>query len=557
MTRHDLQLWAYAAKELELGEHRYVEAHLEDCPECVEQLAAVQVAKEALELARQAGPTLSWAKTDERIGAMVEKRLAKQARGPLFRRLAWGGGAGLVAVAAAAVFTLWPREPMPLPVPEEQPAPISSWARVDRAEGLVRVGGDAMQVVDGTELHGGDVVRTSTIGKAFVHLPDSSHLRIGPASQVALTRSEADDVALTLERGRLAVRASHADRKGFVVHTGGVSVHVVGTLFGVANDAEVVEVSVSEGRVRVELPNGEQAFVDPGQRLRFDSKALKARKLKLSAVSERELSEIAAVDDATTAAEGRAMVAAVGGAPTAPPMVTAQGTPRSLPRLSPSEAKSRIVAPPAPLVTDELVPLPKVEAAPVVEQPKVVVEQPKTEIIVEAPPDVWPSIGGGEVIRGVPPKREVASEKREVVEPPPASRPDEWAQAPREKQPNADEWSSLPAVAPAPAPVAVAQKLVDEPAPAPKPIAKDLEAIFMARAEESLEKGTCDRFLLGLEDIALDSQRSARTEQARLLRARCFDNQMRPRQSLNEYRKYLDEYPQGRFVPEARQALGE
>ncbi|MFZ5438414.1 MAG: FecR domain-containing protein [Myxococcota bacterium] len=553
MTRHDLQLWAYASKELELGEHRYVEAHLEDCPDCVEQLAAVQVAKEALELARQARPQVAWARTDERIGAMVEKRLQRQARGPLSRRLLWGG-AGLALAAAAALFVLWPRE-QPLPVPAEaQPVPISSWARVDRADGLLRVGGDQIPVVDGTELHGGDVVRTVATGRAFVHLPDRSHLRIGPGSQVALTRSEADDVALTLERGRLAVRASHAERKGFVVHSSGVSVHVVGTLFGVENSADVVEVSVSEGRVRVDLPNGEQAFVDAGQRLRFDTRALKSRKLKLTASVERELSEVAAVDDATTAAENRAIVAAVGGAPSAPPMVVAQGTPRSLPRLSPAEAKSRIVTPPAPLVTDELVPLPKVEAAPApVEEKRV--EQPKTEVVIEAPADVWPTLGGGEVVRGVPPKRE--------FEPPPASQPSEWAEAPK---PRADEWAALPAAkaepppAQAPAPVPVAVKLSDD-APAPaataKPIAKDLESIFLGRAEESLEKGTCDRFLLGLEDIALDAQRSARTEQARVLRARCFDSQMRPRQSMNEYRKYLEEYPQGRFVTEARQALGE
>lgn len=550
MIRHDMQLWAYASKELELGEHRFIEAHLEDCPECTDQLAAVRIARDALELARQAKPALAWAKTDERIGAMVEKRLQKQARGPWLKRLGWAG-AGLTAVAAAALFVTLPR-PEPLPVPaEEQPAPISSWARVDRAQGLMRVGNDSSQLADGTELHGGDVVRTSVRGKAFVHLPDSSHLGIGPASQVALTRSEADDVALTLERGRLAVRAAHADRKGFVVHTGGVSVHVMGTVFGVTNDAEVVEVSVSEGRVKVELPNGEEAFVDQGQRLRFDTKALKAKKLKLTAASERELSEIAAVDDATTAAEGRAMVAAVGGAPSAPPMLTAQGTPRSLPRLSPGEAKSRIVTPPQPLLPEA----PKVESAPApaapVEAPQVQQVEAKYDVIVEAPADVWPTLGGGEIVRGVPPKREVeptspAAPKQREVEPAPASQPTEWAEAPK---PNADEWAALPAPAPA------QKKLAEE--PTTKPVAKDLEAIFMSRAEESVGKGTCEKFLVGLEDIAQDAQRTARTEQARVLRARCFESQMRPRNSMNEYRKYLEEYPQGRFVQEARQALGE
>jgi len=536
MIRHDLQLWAFASKELELGDHRYVEAHLEDCPECVEQLASVQVAKEALELAREAKPKVAWAKVDERIGAMVEKRLSSRARRPLFIRL---GVVGLgLAAATAAVLTLTlPKELPPVVPATEQPAPSSSWARVERAQGLTRVDGASGELADGTELTGGDVLRTATSGKAFLHLPDGSHLRVAGASQLALTRSEADDVALTLERGSLAVRASHQRRKGFVVHSGGLSVNVVGTVFGVTNDSEKVEVSVSEGRVRVELPSGESVFVDSGQRLRFDSKTQRSKRLELTAANERDLSEITAVGDATTSVEKSAVVAAVGGTPSAPPMLTAQGTPRSLPRLSAAEARARQVTP--PVTTPE--------------EPKKV-EQGKTELIVEGPGEVWPTLGGGEIVRGVPAPREPVSQPAQVevvVQPPPVSQPTEWAEAPR---PSDEEWAPMPAPAPAAAPSAA--RLVEEPAQ-PKVMAKDLEMIFLQRAEDSIEKGTCDRFLLGLEDIAQDTERTARTEQARVLRARCYDTQLRPRQAMNEYRKYLESYPQGRFAAEAHQALGE
>jgi len=180
-----------------------------------------------------------------------------------------------------------------------------------------------------------------------------------------------------------------------------------------------------------------------------------------------------------------------------------------------------------------------VVAAPVVEK--------KPEVVVEAPVDIWPSIVGGEVIRGVPPRRE----------PTPASQPSEWSAPPAA---DAAEWNALPA-APAPAPAPAARLNEEEPAPAvtvtKKSPAKDLEAIFMSRAEESVTAGTCDRFLLGLEEIAQDAQRTARTEQARVLRARCFDTQMRPRQAMSEYRKYLEEYPRGQFATEAHTALGE
>ncbi len=529
MIRHEVQLWAYATKELELGDQRFVEAHLEDCPECLEQLASVQVAKEALELARDARPRVAWAKVDERIGAMVEKRLHAQARRPLYFRMGVLG-VGLAAAAAAVLYLAMPRETL-LPLPSiEQPSPVSSWARVDRATGLTRIDGSSSEILDGTELRGGDVLRTSKIGKAYVHLPDGSHLRVSGSSQLALTRSEADDVALTLERGSLAVRASHQARKGFVVHTGGLTVNVVGTVFGVMNDSEQVEVSVTEGKVRVELPTGESVFVEPGQRFRFDSKTQRSKMLKLSPTNERELSEVAAVADATTSVEQRAVVAAVGGSPSSPPMLTAQGTPRSLPRLSPAEARARQVS--APVMTEA----PKASAP---------IEDGKTVLTVEGPAEVWPTLGGGEIVRGVPAQREV------VVEAPPVTQPTEWAEAPK---PSVEEWAPMPAaVAPEPSSAA---RLTEEPAET-KVIAKDLETIFMQRAEDSIHKGTCDRFLLGLEDIATDSERNARTEQARVLRARCFDSQMRPRQAMSEYRKYLDVYPRGHFAAEARQALGE
>lgn len=542
MTTHDMQLWSFATKELELGEHRFIQSHLDDCPECVEQLAAIQVAQEALELARAAKPKVAWLKVDERIGAMVEKRLARQARRPMFVRLAFVGAFSMAAAIALFFFT------RPQPAEVELVPPVASvpeaWARVDRAEGLSLVNGGG-EIVDGTELRGGDVLRTSMVGRAFVHLPDMSHVRVGGGSQVTLTRSDADDVALTLERGMVAVRASHQPRKDFVIHTGGVSVHVVGTVFGVTNDADAVEVSVTEGKVRVELPNGEQLFVEPGQRLRFDSHTQKVKRLKVTPAASRELNEIAAVADATASVEQRAMVPAAGGTPSSPPMIVAQGTPRTLPRISAAESRARQVTAPTSLASEELAPLPKLA------------EQPKTEVVIEAPPDVWPTLGGGEVIRGVPPRRDevepVSQPTEWAVAPTPVVQEDEWAELPVKSIARLNEEEPQAVVVEAPKPVV--QKA--EAAVTSKPMATDLEAIFMQRADDSLSKGNCDRFLLGLEDIAQDGQRNGRSEFARVLRARCFDSQMRPRQAMNEYRKYVDEYPRGAHLAEAQRALGQ
>lgn len=551
MKPHDQQLWGFAAKELELGEHRFVEAHLEDCPECREQVAAIQVAKEVLETARDAQPAVNWQKVDEKIGAMVEKRLRSQARRPLYRKLAFGGG--LAFAAAAALFLTTREKPViqELPPPPPVASAPESWARVDRAQGLSLVNGGG-EIADGTELRGGDVLRTGATGRAFLHLPDQSHMMVGAQSQVTLTRAAADDVALTLERGSVAVRASHQPRKGFVVHAGGVSVFVVGTVFGVENSADAVEISVTEGKVRVELPNGDTTFVEPGQRLRFDTRSENSKHLKVTADERRELNEVAEVADATASAEQRALVPAAGGAPSNPPMLAASGTPRTLPRITSTDARSRQVTAPEPMKAEE-VELPTQLALndTRARQPSAVepmsaddlepMPQPKTaaapQVVVSAPVDVWPTLGG-DVVRGVPPPRDA-----EPVD-------DEWATMPAPpsaaKLSNDDE-----AVSPAP----VVKVQVGGGAP-PKALVMNLEGQFLQRADAALSKGDCDKFLPGLEDIAQDEARSLLTEQARILKARCFDSQLRPRQAMGEYAKYLNEYPAGRFLSEARAALG-
>ncbi len=560
MKPHDQQLWAFAAKELELGEHRFVESHLEDCPECREQVAAIQVAKEVLESAREVQPTVNWALVDEKIGAMVEKRLRATARRPLYFKLSLGGGLAFAAVAALMFITTREKPLIPEALP---PAPIASapesWARVDRAQGLTLVNGDG-EIQEGMELRGGDVLRTAANGRAFVHLPDQSHMKVGAQSQVTLTRSQADDVALTLERGSVAVRASHLPRKGFVVHAGGVSVFVVGTVFGVENTADAVEISVTEGKVRVEMPNGDTTFVEPGQRLRFDTRTENLKHLKVTPDEKRELNEVAEVADATASAEQRALVPAAGGVASSPPMVAASGTPRTLPRISANDARSRqvtlpeslktqepvvtreVIAPEAVASADEFAPMPQpvqIQVQPAPAPKKTTVAQ----VTIAAPVDVWPTLGG-DVVRGVPPPRD---------ETPPAE--DEWAAMPAPpsaaKLPNDDEVE-----APAPAPAPAVKLTIGGGGAPPKALVMNLEAQFLQRADAALSKGDCDKFIPGLEDIAQDEQRSLLTEQARILKARCFDSQLRPRQAMGEYAKYLSEYPAGRFINEAHTAVG-
>lgn len=551
MIRHETErLWALAADELELDDRRYVELHLSDCPECRDALEAVELARRALESAKSSSPAVDWFATDERIGALVEKRMRVAAR-PRWIPLALAGG--LTAVAAAAAFMLWPSSAPSLETPPSEP-PLVQVAqprpiRVELARGLTRVAAASEPVAAGETLKSGDVLRTGVAGKAFVHLPDASHVRVAAATQVALTRAEPDDVALTVSRGRVSIRASHEQRRAFVVHAGDVSVHVVGTIFSVENGADGVEVAVSEGEVRVASGEAKEATVKAGERLLIDPRG-RAKLGRLTPGLERELTEVQGVAEAVTSAEQQVVtVAAKGGRAPAP----AKQPGGLLPRLSAEESKARQVT------LDEPAPAPATPApAPATTSMTL---EPETQVEVEPPADgpgtAFPSLAGG-YTRGVPSRNEPVIEA-----PAPAPAPVAAPVKPEGPASDESEWAALPKTQPAPAPpTLIVPMLEDKPAPAPTPApavaaktSKSLEQVFLEKAEASLTQGGCDRYLPGLEDIALEGQGSA--QQARILRARCFEAQLRPKQAMSEYAKYLEAYPKGRFADEARTALGQ
>jgi hypothetical protein len=112
-----------------------------------------------------------------------------------------------------------------------------------------------------------------------------------------------------------------------------------------------------------------------------------------------------------------------------------------------------------------------------------------------------------------------------------------------------------PAMDPVPFPV-VSEAAEASPKPA-EPLPVDLETLFLQRAERGLGRGICERYLMGLQELAGDPSRGERAEKARILRARCFDARIRPDLSEIEYRYYLQAWPTGRYAIEARQAIAE
>ncbi|MBL8953962.1 MAG: FecR domain-containing protein [Myxococcaceae bacterium] len=504
MMRHDeALLWEYAARELPSEDARLVQHHLTECPECQEKLTDVRTARGALEAVKGTAMSFTYTKADAAIASAVEKRMTKAVFG---RRwvLAFSGSmvaAGLALVAYGVATRLPSAEPAPVAV--VSPVEVKKVPAVEKAAGLTLIGAQTKALGDGEKLASGDVLRTDWKGEGTLKLPEGTRLRLGSSSQLALARAEADDVTLALDHGRVAIAASKARRKGFVVHTNGLMVTVVGTQFSVQSSRDGVEIAVAEGKVSLEPPTGLPMFVTAGQRVRFDARWRSTRST-ITAAQKRELAALA--DEPKPATVRPAVVPASGGvAPVAAPPTSA----------SREEMTSLVGA-----SIDELAPLPAPAPAAAPVQVAAVAPAPPA-----APVASKPDMSGLEVPLLVSPLEDV-------------------------KPQGFIEWPTLPKQAPAGAAAAAGTKLSDKDEPA-----IDHEGIFIIRAERALNNGGCEKHLLGLEEIATDPSRGPRAEKARVLRARCFDARGKAKEAENEYRKYVNEYPTGTFLDEARSVL--
>ena len=552
MKRHDeTLLWRYAARELDAEEAALTEHHLSECVECRERLLDVRQARLVLQDAQTPRPRVEWGKVDQSIAQLVEARLVAKAK-PSRVGWKWPAAIGFVGACAAALLAVSGgslrldllRQPEVVMI--EAPAPTSS--QVELALGLSRVGAVLAAATEGDKLMAGEVLRTSVGGRALLTLPDGSRMRLGGGTQLALTRTEADDVALTLERGRVGVHASHRSRRGFVVHANGMSVRVIGTLFTVSQVAGVLEVAVAEGKVAVEPPEGAPLMLGAGERVRFERGGWKALRGNASAAQLGELADLSA-----------------------PPLLEAAGTPRApaagkLPagalarRDDPASRNGAVqqsgqlvgVAlaspePSPPVHAEGLLPR-KAPAAPGAAtvwpggQPQLAGPAVQDQALppLEEKASVWPSLGGGPTTYE-PRVRQGAQQPAAPIAGPVTAAPEVAAPA------AAPDFSDWPQAQPAPKAQPATHRA--------EPLPEDLEALFLQRAERGLERGICERYLMGLQEIASDASRNERAQTARILRARCYDARVRPDLSEIEYRRYLEVWPKGRHSDEARKAV--
>jgi anti-sigma factor RsiW len=480
MARHEAQaLWAYAAGELDVETRTRVEAHVAGCAPCAQQLEEVRQARAVLQAARPEAPAVDWARVDERVLGAATRQFARLERTPR-----WPWAVALVGAACAAVLAfvllrpVAPPAQVPAPVVARTevpappaPAPVQEVARIQvesATEAWGHEGGGAEQALKaGGQLRPGASVRTPAKASALLRLPDASRVRVSPESEVVLSRAEARDVHLTVKRGRLAVQASHAERRGFVVQAAGVRVAVVGTVFSVEQAARGVTVAVLEGKVRVEAEGQPPRLVSAGERVELREGEPTVRPRPLSAQDRQAFLAL--------------------GVTSTPPVP--------------------LLRPPAPKAPASSVQPPMPE----VQEPSAVASTEASTPPAEAPPSP-----------AVPPEPVV----QRPMAPSPAGVGDTFVPPP--------EWA---------------------PGKAGMPLSRDSEERFLRHARAQLSASTCESFLAGLAELAERSTVREFREQARYLRARCFEERLAPEAAAAEYRLYLREHPRGRYADEARTAL--
>jgi hypothetical protein len=514
----DATLWAFARGELAADARAQLESHVVSCSRCREALARVETSLVLLRGAAADPPQVKWSEADRAIIAAATSHFAARARWRVLGALATLGAASALALV---LFWMWMPRGVEITVEAASGAGLADVRAVGRGEEAMVEAGDV--------LRSGASLRTSADGSALLRLSDSSRARLGAHTGVTFSKADREAVELRLDAGALAVETAHVERRSFFVQAGSVRVTVVGTVFRVERHEERVAVAVARGRVRVEADERPVQFVDAGRRLvlgtggnalaegaltREDDEAF----LHLGFVPERRESADVAPEPVANLPANPPASASAPSKPASTPGSRSRTERKRAPAAKhpgPPPAQGRVDPPPA--VADN--------------------SSPPSGVNPTTPPT--PGIGG-------PPVGSLPSSALVPGGGAPSGLDADWA-IPQFRRPE-DRPAETPADPPAP-PSSLAERARTSGLPI------TAEGLFLQRAKESILESTCPRYMAGLAEV-VDTSRDPRSrEMARILRARCFDEQRLPHQAEFEYRRYLQQFPGGRFAAEARGAL--
>jgi predicted anti-sigma-YlaC factor YlaD len=476
-----------------------VTAHLADCPECRERFYVVRRVCELSQRRFAAGTVRQWQAISDAVErAAVEAALEKPRR-------RWPALLATAALASAALAVLSTRNLPQAPPLETQSLPA-----------VVAVAEKPASAPTPERPNETSASTPLALGPIPTTLSEGSVVSAKPGTSAVVDINAPDNIALSVSRGTLLVRAAHQPRKRFVVRTPEAEVWVVGTVFSVERKQQKTVVSVLEGQVDVVNVSGVKTSVQSGRSLVISQNSTQRRPMSCDAARDLRTS---ARPPPTSAVPNTQVAQAVNGGL----------LPQKVERAQTASATSR-----------------QSEA-----------------FLTDGPGTAFPSQAGGLVPGGIPPPPEATVLESDApvlilpTYPEPAGTPQTRS---AEKSPlsQPQEWNtqSISSAAPTPTPPSGAIS-----APLAEPVGTvakgSLEQKFLTRAALAVQKAECLPMLEGLEDIASDTQRSEKTETARILSARCLEASNKPRQAVSQFRKYLTEYPAGAHVAEAKSALGE
>ncbi|WP_224365167.1 FecR domain-containing protein [Hyalangium versicolor] len=504
MARHESEaLWAFAAEELGAEERARVADHLAHCEHCTGELSKVRQAQALLRSVQEHEPSVRWSEADERIQSGAARRLTRL---EATSRWPWAVAAVGIMAALLALVVLRPSAP-----PVQPSAPIA--VRPEPAAPVVPSPVE-QPVPPSTPASTPEAIatRVESASGAWIREADAPEHSLQAGTQLrsgASVRTRAKSSALLQLPDESRVRLS-PDSEVTLART----------------EAKDVQLTVTKGRLAVQASHV--------ARQGFTVEAAGVRASVVGTVFSVECTGRGAV---VAVLEGKVRVETEG----QPPLFVTAGqhlevrTGQHAPKTRPLSVQDR-------------------QAFQELKQP------PETST-------ARPSPGTG----GLSPASKPATEEAptEHARPTPESSPASVAATAHadaegsEIAPYPVPTSPEPMAAVVQAPSSSAPEAASNGSPGsswapPEPSGSEpgaADARFLWSAREQLSARTCESFLVGLAEIAENSRVREFREQARYLRARCFEERLSKAEAETEYRRYLREFPKGRYVREARTAL--
>ncbi|MBE9600335.1 FecR family protein [Pedobacter sp. MC2016-24] len=146
----------------------------------------------------------------------------------------------------------------------------------------------------------------------WIKLPDGSSVQLNQDSHLEYADSfEGKALREVTLIGEGYFDIKHDPKHPFVIHTGKIKTTVLGTAFNIKADAanQLVVVTVTRGKVKVEDEQKTLAVLTPDQQLSWNAKAGSAVKLKVNAVAALEWKKHDLIMDDITLAEAAGIIA--------------------------------------------------------------------------------------------------------------------------------------------------------------------------------------------------------------------------------------------------------